>query len=195
MAQQHPTKDEEIFLKIGYNRFLDLYDDIMAENFWRRKPETRLHIIKDVFGVYTELIQYEPLKYILENHPGPHYQTVGKDLMKFIRNILLHFPFYTKWSDIAFSKSLVLTFDVNNSSIHKFLSKSHSNEIKYRFWEEKPRKLTYVTVSFPAEYQAGEEVYLKNIVPEKDGIKFCLMFMRGVLMSQVESIDSPKSPL
>jgi len=195
MTHLHPTKDEEIFLKIGYNRFLDLYDEIMTESFWRKKPETRLRVIKDVFGVYAELIQYEPLKYILENHPRSHYQVVGKDLMKFIRNILLHFPFYTKWSDIVFSKSLVLTFDVNNSSIHRFLSKPHSEEIKYRFWEEKPRKLTYVTVSFPAEYQAGNEVYLRDIVSERDGIKFCLMFMREVLMSQVESIDSVKSLL
>lgn len=184
----HPTREEEHFLKLGYNRFLDLYDEIMTDSFWRRKPETRLHAIKDIFSVYTELIQYEPLRYILEKNPRPHYQTVGKDLMKFIRNILFHFPFYTKWSDIVFNKSLILTFNTSNSSIDKFLTRPQSEEIKYRFWEEKTKKMTYIAVKIPDNYQTGDEVRLKDIVSEKDGVKFCLIFMHGVLMSQVESI-------
>jgi hypothetical protein len=189
MTKTHPTKDEEVFLNIGYSRFLDLYDETMTDSFWCKKPATRLHTIKDVFSVYTELIQYEPLKFLLENNPRPHYQMVGKDLMKFIRNILFHFPFYAEWSDIVFSKSLILTFDTNNSSIDRFLSKSQSEKIKYRFWEERIKKMTYIVVKIPTCYRSGSTVYLKDIVSEKDGVKFCLIFMRDVLMSQVESIS------
>lgn len=184
----HPTREEEYFLKIGYNRFLDLYEEVMKDSFWRKAPATRLHVIKDIFSVYNELIQYEPLKFILENNPRPHYQTVGKDLMKFIRNILFHFPFYTRWSDIVFSKSLILTFDTSNSSIDKFLSKPRLEEIKYRFWEEKIKKMTYIAVKMPGSYQDGNDTHIKDVVSERDGVKFCLIFMHSVLMSQVESI-------
>lgn len=190
MTNIHPTEDEQAFLDIGYNRFLDLYDEIMVDSFWRKRPASRLHTIKDIFSVYTELIQYAPLKFLLENNPRPHYQTIGKDLMKFIRNVLFHFPFYTKWSDIVFTKSLILTFGTSNSSIDKFLSRSQTEEIKYRFWEEKIKKMTYIVVNIPDSYQSGGTVYLKDIVSEKDGVKFCLIFMRDVLMTQVESISS-----
>ena len=188
MTQIHPTKDEEAYLRIGYSRFLDLYDEIMVESFWHRKPTTRLYIIKDIFSIYNELIQYEPLRFALVSNPRPNYLTVGKELMKFVRNLLLHFPFFTKWSEIVFSKSLILTFDNTNSSIHKFLSKSYSDKIKYRFWEESIKQMTYVTISLSGEYQSGKEVFLKDIVSEKDGVKFCVVFMHSVLMSQVESV-------
>ena len=186
MNQIHPTKEEEEFLKIGYNRFLDVYEEIMSESFWHRKPTARLYVIKDAFSIYSELLQYEPLKLILKNNLRPDYQTVGKDLMKFIRNILLHFPFYTEWSDVIFNKSLILTFDTSNSSIDKFLS--GSKELKYRFWDAKVKKMTYIVIDVPDKYQAGDSIYLKDVVSEKDGVKFCLIFMHSVLMSQVESI-------
>lgn len=48
--------------------------------------------------------------------------------------------------------------------------------------------MTYVTVTFPIEYE-DNKIYLKNIIDENDGIRFCIILMHKVLMSQVVEIN------
>ena len=94
MTDIHPTKAEFRVLEIGYNRFLDLYEDVMNENFMRKRPATRLAIVKDLCSVYSELIKYAPLEFVLENAERPHFKLMGKELINFLRNLLLHFPYF-----------------------------------------------------------------------------------------------------
>lgn len=190
MTSRYPTTIEQEFLDKGYNRFLDLYEHIMSDNFWRKKAEIRLCLIKDIFSVYTEIIQYEPIRHLITNSKRPHYQLVGKDLMKFVRNITLHFPFFERWDEIKFTRSLILTFKSGNSSIDTFLRKASSEEIKYRYMESNRKRMTYISIRIPSDYIEGKEVYMKQIISEKEGVKFCILLMREILMSEVESIKS-----
>jgi transposase InsO family protein len=54
----HPTIIEKEFLDISYNRFHDLYDEIMNETFWDKEPSYRLYRVKEIFAVYFELLKY-----------------------------------------------------------------------------------------------------------------------------------------
>lgn len=55
--------------------------------------------------------------------------------------------------------------------------------LKYRFWEEKHRRMTYIGIVFPDEYKLNNRVYLKDILSEKDGV------MYRILQSQIEVED------
>lgn len=44
--------------------------------------------------------------------------------------------------------------------------------------------MTYVTISFPNTYD-DNSIYLKDILPERDGTMFCLILMRQIMDTQV----------
>lgn len=188
MSNIHPAEAEERVLKLGYNRFLDLYEEIISEQFWSEEPSMRLTKIKDICSVYTEMLKYPPLKHILANATHPHYMLVGKDFVTFLRNLLLHFPYFKTWSEIRFDKTLITTFETTGS-IDKFLSKTHPEDIKYRFWDSKAKKMTYVEVHLNTKYANNECVQLNDIISEKSGVRFLCIFMKGILMTQIESIS------
>jgi hypothetical protein len=62
-----------------------------------------------------------------------------------------------------------------------------TDEVKYRFWEEDKKLMTYVSIKFPCDYDKNEKIYLKNILSEKEGIKFSIIMMKQVLDTQIES--------
>jgi len=47
--------------------------------------------------------------------------------------------------------------------------------------------MTYMSIIFPQKYEE-EKIYLREIVSEKDGVKFSIIMMRQILNTQVESI-------
>jgi len=50
--------------------------------------------------------------------------------------------------------------------------------------------MTYFTINFPEEY--GEEnIFLKDIISEDVGMKFCMALMREVLDTQVKNAEAP----
>ena len=61
-----PNNSEELFLSLGYNRFYDLFDEIMMDDFWVKEDCYRFGKVSSIFAVYTELLAYEPLKHVLE---------------------------------------------------------------------------------------------------------------------------------
>ena len=65
-------------------------------------------------------------------------------------------------------------------------------EVKYRFWESDKKRMTYLIIKFPIRYNKTEKVFLKDIVSEKDGVKFSIILMRGILNTQVEEIKEKK---
>ena len=44
-----------------------------------------------------------------------------------------------------------------------------------------------MSINFPEKYEQNK-IYLKDIVAEKDGVKFSLIMMRQILNTQVESV-------
>jgi hypothetical protein len=185
----HPKPDEVEFLNLSFNRFLDLFGEIMPDTFWEKPPYHRFSKTKDLFAVYSEILKYPPMQWVIDANKRPNHSDVGRDLFKLIRHILLHFPFFEKWDDVWITKSLVNLYSTRPQFIDKFLSENEGrDELKYRFWEENHKKMTYISVAFPNKYTSGGKVFLKDILPEKDGVKFSAIFMWGILRVQVEEI-------
>ena len=104
-----PNKAEKKFLNLAYNRFYDIFEEVMADSFWRKRKNHRFSRIKDGFAIYTELLSYEPLKWIIEHlrkARPPMEAEIGSELFKFIRNVVSHFPFFDTWDEVWIRKSI-----------------------------------------------------------------------------------------
>ncbi len=186
-----PNKSEKLSLNLGYNRFYDLFDEIMEDEFWENEDWYRFSKVSNIFALYSELLTYKPFKFVLEakkKQRPPMESEIGGPLFKFVRNILAHFPVFETWNDVWVSKELI-NWQREGLTIDRFLkTKTGHDEIKYRFWEAEKKQMTYISINFPEKYE-DNKIYLKDMVTEKDGVKFSLIMMRQILNTQVESVD------
>ena len=191
MKDNKPNKSELQFLTLAFNRFYDLYDEVLSDSFWDKDDWERFSKIKQAFSIYAELLSYEPIKWVIEELKTarpPMESEIGSELFKFVRNVVAHFPFFKSWDDVWIDNSLVNWYK-KGQTIDKFLRKYEGHiEVKYRFWEPSKKKMTYLTISFPEEYSNDSKVYLKNIITEREGVKFSFILMRQIMNTQVEEI-------
>jgi hypothetical protein len=184
-----PTKIEKEFLTLAYNRFYDIFEEVMDDSFWQKEDWYRFSKVKDGFAVYTELLNYPPIKWVIEHMKiarPPMEAEIGSALFKFIRNVIVHFPFFQSWNEIWIKKTMV-NWCKEGRSIDKFLSKYQDRDvIKYRFWEAEKKRMTYLSINFPKEYNKDTKIYLKDILSEKEGLKFSFVLMKQILDTQVE---------
>jgi hypothetical protein len=184
-----PTKTEKEFLTLAYNRFYDIFEEVMDDSFWQKEDWYRFSKIKDGFAVYTELLNYPPIQWIVEHMKTvrpPMEAEIGSELFKFIRNVIVHFPFFQSWNKIWIKKTMVNWYK-EGKSIDKFLSTYQGRDaVKYRFWEPEKKRMTYLSINFPKEYTEDMKIYLKDILPEKEGLKFSFALMKQILDTQVE---------
>lgn len=193
-----PNEIERQALLLFYNRFYDLYEDIVNDDFINKDAKLRFYKLREAFSIYKELLSYEPIKeYMKWIKKGGRPQLEGiiaDDLFSFVRNLLLHYPLFDAWDEVYINKNLATWSRAGQ--IDKFLSKSIKikldgrGTIKYRIWEQKLEKMTYFTINFPESYD-HTNIYLKDILSEEVGMKFCMALMREILDSQVED---PKTP-
>lgn len=124
----------------------------------------------------------------------PLQGVIADDIFSFIRNLLLHFPIFKTWDEVYINKNLATWSKVGQ--IDKFLHKSTKIKIdgtgtlEYRIWENTNKKMTYFSINFPEKYEQNN-IYLKDIISEEVGMKFCMALMREVLDKQVENADEP----
>lgn len=186
-----PNKAENEFLNLSYNRFYDIFDEIMKDEFWNEPNTIRFSHLKDGFSIYTEVLKYEPVKHVLEHLKTarpPMEAEIGSELFKFFRNVISHFPFFTTWDDVYVTKTLVNWEGKPSQTIDKFLEKYKGKpQVKYRFWEADKKRMTYLSINFPPQYQGDEKIYLKDILSEKEGIKFSFILMRQIMDTQVDN--------
>lgn len=191
MSDTEPNKFELQFLTLAYNRFYDIYEEVMDDTFWDKNDWERFSKIKQAFSIYAELLNYEPLKWVIEKLKTarpPMESEIGSELFKFVRNVVSHFPFFKSWDDVWINNSLVNWYK-DGQTIDKFLKKYEGHkEVKYRFWEPAKKKMTYLIISFPTEYLNDTKVFLKDIITEKEGVKFSFILMRQIMNTQVEEI-------
>ncbi len=184
------SKAEELFLNLSYNKFFDVLSEVYSDDFWKRDPYYRLNKISQAFSIYSEIINHDPFEGVfkwLEQHRPPMESKISGLLFKFIRNILVHFPFFDNWDEIWVSQELV-NWKKPNQSIDKFLKEfAGKPKVQYRFKEKSKQGFTYVTITFPVKYD-NERIYLKDIICEEEGAKFSLVMMLRVLNTQIESI-------
>ena len=184
-----PKKAEKEFLTLAYNRFYDIFVEAMDDSFWGKSKWHRFSKIKEGFAVYTELLNYEPIKWIIEQikkSRPPMEAEIGNELFRFIRNITTHFPFFESWDEVWINKSLI-NWHKEGQSIDKFLNKyKDRNTVKYRLWEAQKKRMTYLSINFPQKYDDNKKLYLKEILSEKEGVKFSFVLMKQILDTQVE---------
>jgi predicted metallopeptidase len=186
-----PNKSELKFLNLAYDRFYSLQEEIFDDSFWNNDSKYRYSRIKDIFAVYAELLNYEPIIWVIEQlkqKRPPMESEIASKLFKFIRNLITHFPFFDSWDDVCFDKALI-NWKGKEETIHRFLKAyEETSEVKYRFLEADKKLMTYLSIKFPSTYKLNETIYLKDILSEKDGVKFSVIMMKQVLDTQVESI-------
>ena len=184
------TESEELFLNLSYYKFFDICKEIYKQEFWEQSPQYRFYKISQAFSIYNEILTHEPFNGVLiwlSKYRPPMESEISGSLFKFIRNVLVHFPFYDTWDDVWINKDLV-NWKKPNQSIDKFLEKfSGKPNVKYRFKETSKQGFTYVTINFPKNYNSNK-IYLKNIIKEEEGVKFALVMMIRVLNTQIELI-------
>ncbi len=194
-----PNEKEIEVLTLFYNRFYDLFDEIVKDDFFNKDAKIRFLKLREAFSIYKELLSYEPIKaYIGWMRKGgrpPLESIIADDLFSFIRNILLHFPIFDTWNEVYINKNLATWSKIGQ--IDKFLKKcinikiDGKGEVKYRIWEKDKNKMIYFSVNFPEKYE-DNNIYLKDIITEEVGIKFCMALMREVLDKQVINAEEPK---
>lgn len=185
-------------LTLFYNRFYELYEEITSENFIEENAQIRFFKLREAFSIYKELLSYEPIKSYIDwmKHGGrpPLEGVIADGLFSFIRNLLLHFPVFKTWDEVYINKTLA-TWS-KTGQIDRFLNKCQQIKIDgtgtlhYRIWEVKKKKMTYFTINFPEEY-CEENIFLKDIISEDVGMKFCMALMREVLDTQVKNAEAP----
>ena len=60
--------------------------------------------------MYSELLNYEPIGWVLENMKSsrpPIEAEIGRELFKFIRNVIVHFPFFDRWDDVWVERAIL----------------------------------------------------------------------------------------
>jgi len=188
-SSPRPTKAETEFLRLAYSRFYDIEDFIFSEDFWKLASALRFNLIKDGFAIYSEILNYEPIKWELEKmrtQRPPMESEIGKELFKFVRNVIFHFPFFTSWNDVYVTKQLI-NWHKPGQSIDQFLEKYNgTTELKYRVWESREKRMTYVNINFPPDYIDNKRYYLKDIINEMEGIKFSFVLMKKIMVSQIK---------
>ena len=184
-----PNEAEKEFLTLAYNRFYNIFEEAFQDSFWKRDDWYRLSKIKEAFAVYAELLQYEPIQWIIEylkKARPPMEAEIASELFKFVRNVIIHVAFFDSWDAIWVNKNII-NWAQEGKSIDKFLKKYEKHQqVKYRFWEADKKIMTYLTINFPNSYSKGDKIFLKDVLSEKEGVKFSFILMRQVMNTQVE---------
>jgi hypothetical protein len=179
------------YLNLAYNRFYNIFDEMLADSFWKKDKYYRFCKIRDIFSVYTELLNYEPIQWVIEHLPSyrPLMEAeIGSELFKLVRNVLAHFLVFESWEDVCIDKDLV-NWHKPGQTIDKFYRKYEGHvPVKYRYWQPDLKKITYISINFPTDYTQGGQVWLKDLISEQDGVVFSMIFMKQVLDTQVEGM-------
>jgi len=113
---------------------------------------------------------------------------IGSELFRFVRNVVSHFPYFNSWDSVWIKKTIV-NWNKESLTIDRFLIKYEGHEqVKYRFWEEQKKRMTYLIICFPKYYSDDSKIYLKDIISEKEGVKFSFILMRKIMDTQVIEI-------
>ena len=63
---QWPSEDELAFLKPSYSFFFEIFDEVNTDDFWTKDSYYRFSRLRDAVLIYSELLEYEPIKRIIE---------------------------------------------------------------------------------------------------------------------------------
>ena len=52
--------------------------------------------------------------------------------------------------------------------------------------------MNYVAIGFGKGYEVCEKIFLRDMINERDGVRFCLVLMKNIIDSQIEEINEKK---
>lgn len=189
MSELRPNKAELQFLNLAYPRFYGIVEEVRSDDFWKKDPKYRFSVITAAFAIYTEILNYEPIGWEIERlrkERPPMEAEMGSELVRLVRNILAHFPFFETWDSVWITKDLV-NWSKEGMSIDRFLDKyTGRDSVKYRIWDGKEKKMTYVSINFPLTYEGETKIFLKDILNEKEGVWSTLILMAKIVDTTVE---------
>ena len=67
MNDLQPNESEKLFLSLAYNRFYDLYKEVMEDSFWDKEGIYRFSKVTAGFTVYCEVLNYEPIQWVIDH--------------------------------------------------------------------------------------------------------------------------------
>lgn len=105
----HPTEAELQFLKVAYERFYVLFEQIMDEEFQNATESARFSKLTTVFSLFTELTKYKPIEWSIEQLRAsrpPGEAELATDVVKFVRHVVVHYPLFDCWQDAWISGQL-----------------------------------------------------------------------------------------
>lgn len=196
MVEIRPSRQELAFLHRSYDHFFNIIlPEVLDDSFWSKDSYYRFSRVRDAFLIYSEVLDYEPVGWFLDRlktFRSPMEAELSKEFVLFLRNVMVHFPFFQSWDEVEFSKDLI-NWSKPGKSIDKFLQQfSGHAEVKYGTWNTDTRTMTYVAINFPAAYEDTILIRFRDFMPEKEGVIFIFSLMKNVLESQLENDRFPK---
>jgi len=181
-----PTKEEEEkeFLEASYKRFGRVAQEIISDDFFNNSDFYRFCRIKNLFEIYSEMLSYQPFITILKYYSlrSPNKSKILKDLFKFIRNVLSHFPFYDSWDEVWINKNIV-NWNKPGQTIDKFLNNNEGQKSIALILKTSETYMEF-QITFPRKYNEGTKIWLKDILSEKEGVLFSVFMMKDLLDTQ-----------
>ena len=113
-------------LKLLYDKFIHLYEEIKSKEFLKLGANIRFMQLSKMFAIYNESRLYPPIRYILDGLDKIRPKSekfIVLNLFSFIRNVLAHYPVFDSWNEVYITKNLATWSDkIKNKSILRFLT-------------------------------------------------------------------------
>lgn len=184
------NESERQFLVIAYDRLKTIHKEICFKKseFWQKESYYRFSRIKEAFALFAEISSHRSVKTFVNvldiYHEKFLFPFLTNEVFRFIRNVISHFPLYDSWDEVWISKSLI-NWNKSGQSIDRFLKMNVGKEpIGYAYKDGTEDKNTFPTLvdfNFPKTYDDNTKIYLKDMIPEKDGIIFSIIIMVQII--------------
>jgi hypothetical protein len=167
-----------------HRRLFQIYLSLNKSN----DPEVKFLWYKELLAIFSEVAKIKSFSDKIRGF-APYMRDMVY-LVQFIRNLLFHFPYFSKWDDVSITYNQAFAQQENDPEsknpdrempIARFLNPKNSRtsfflKIKYlnvEAWIEDK-------VNFPKPESPDEEVYLKNIIKEEKGLRCIIAAMELV---------------
>lgn len=176
-VKENLSPDQITFVQLAFQRVNNIQGLLIFDGI---EAEIRLLYYKELFSLYTELDGIKQMK-IFESNLEIHMDKLIMGV-KFIRNVLAHFPLFKCWDDIWITKSMAKSMfnGRRKGAILSYLESDDLNSLMIRitFTSGESKQVNYMV---PKNKGEDERIYLKDIIDERDGIEFLLYVMRHLI--------------
>lgn len=143
--------------------------------------EIRLLWYKEMLALFNEFNKIERLTREFVDFDENVLNMIA--LVDFIRNLLLHFPYFATWNDVFVSREIARSqqFPIKNGKITKFLESSKDRKsffLRMKYFGNAGQR--EAKVLFPVVESDDQEIFLKDIINESNGAICVLAVMNSI---------------